>query len=204
MKRVFDVVLSVVSLILLSPVFLVTMVLIRVTSPGPVFYLQERVGKGKKLFVIYKFRTMLADAEKNTGPIWATQHDSRVTSIGAFLRKSHLDEIPQFINVIKGEMSIVGPRPERPTFVEQLKNQLPNYEKRLEVLPGITGLAQIRHRYDTNFGNASRKIRYDTLYIQKRSFWVDLGILLKTVRVIFTAVDSPLASNAGHARIAKE
>ncbi len=185
-KRTIDIVGSVFCLIILSPVMLITAILIKLTSKGPVFYSQVRVGKDGELFNIYKFRTMRTDAEKGTGPVWASKNDSRITPIGNILRKSRIDEIPQFINVIKGEMSIIGPRPERPIFVDQLKTQIADYEKRLDVKPGITGLAQVSHRYDENIADVRKKIKYDVLYIKNVCFWTDLNIILKTVRVVVT------------------
>lgn len=185
-KRVLDVFLSLVALVLLSPLFLVTAVLIKLTSRGPVFYSQERLGRYAKPFKMFKFRTMKVDAEKGTGAVWARINDPRLIPIGGFLRKAHIDEIPQFVNVLHGEMSIVGPRPERPVFVEKLKEQIPDYEKRLAVKPGITGLAQVWHRYDETIADVRKKIKYDLLYIKKICLWTDLTILMRTVRVVFT------------------
>jgi len=186
MKRGVDIVLSVVAILLLSPLFLITAILIKLTSKGPIFYFQERVGKDGELFNMFKFRTMKVDAEKGTGAVWAKKNDPRLIPIGGFLRKAHIDEIPQFINVLRGEMSVVGPRPERPVFVEQLKEQIPDYEKRLEVKPGITGLAQVWHRYDETIEDVRKKIKYDLLYIKKVCLWTDVMILLRTVRVVVT------------------
>lgn len=185
-KRVLDIVLSVIAMILLSPLFLITALLIKMTSKGPVIFTQTRVGKDGELFKIYKFRTMHVNAEKDTGPVWAQENDSRIIPIGSFLRKAHIDEIPQFVNVLRGEMSVIGPRPERPEFVTELKHQIPEYEKRLDVKPGITGLAQVWHRYDETIEDVKKKIKYDLLYIKKICLWTDLRILLRTVRVVFT------------------
>jgi len=135
---------------------------------------------------MFKFRTMKVDAEKDSGPVWARANDNRVTLIGKFLRKAHIDEIPQFINVIRGEMSIIGPRPERPAFVEKFKEEIPEYEKRLQVKPGITGLAQVWHRYDETLEDVKKKIKYDLLYIKKICLWTDIRILFRTVRVVIT------------------
>ena len=176
-KRLFDVSASVFALIMLSPLCLIVSILIKATSRGPIFFTQTRVGKDKKLFEMIKFRTMRTDAEKETGPVWAQANDNRVTPIGKFLRKAHIDEIPQFINVLKGEMSIIGPRPERPIFVEKLKTQISDYEKRLEVKPGITGLAQVWHRYDETLEDVKKKIKYDLLYIRKVCLWTDVMII---------------------------
>jgi len=185
-KRILDIVLSITALIVLSPLFLITALLIKLTSQGPIFYFQERVGKNGQLFKMYKFRTMRVDAEKGTGAVWAKKDDPRLIPVGGFLRKAHVDEIPQFVNVLRGEMSVVGPRPERLVFVQKLKTQIEDYERRLEVKPGITGLAQVRHRYDETLEDVKKKIKYDLLYIKKVCLWTDLTILLRTVRVVFT------------------
>lgn len=185
-KRTVDIIGSLLGLIVLSPLLLFTAVLIKLTSKGPVLYSQVRVGKNGKHFSIYKFRTMKVDAEKNTGPVWASKNDNRLTTIGGVLRKSRIDEIPQFVNVLRGDMSLVGPRPERPIFVEQLKSQICDYEKRLDVKPGITGLAQVWHRYDETVEDVRKKIKYDILYIKKACFWTDIRILLRTFLVVFT------------------
>ena len=185
-KRAIDIVGAAIGLTILSPLLLITSMLIKLTSKGPVLYSQIRVGKDGKHFNIYKFRTMKVDAEKTTGPVWAAKNDSRLTPIGGILRKSRIDEIPQFVNVLKGEMSLVGPRPERPMFVEQLKTQICDYEKRLDVKPGITGLAQVWHRYDETLEDVRKKIKYDVLYIRKACFWTDIRILLRTFLVVFT------------------
>lgn len=181
-----DIVGAFIGLILLSPLLLLTSLLIKFTSKGPVLYSQVRVGKSGKHFQIYKFRTMRVDAEQVTGPVWAAKNDNRITPIGGILRKSRIDEIPQFVNVLKGDMSLVGPRPERPIFVEQLKTQISDYEKRLDVKPGITGLAQVWHRYDETLEDVRKKIKYDILYIKKACFWTDILILLRTFRVVLT------------------
>lgn len=185
-KRIFDMVASILAIIIFSPLFLLTGILIKLTSKGPVFYTQTRVGLGGKHFEIIKFRTMRVDAEKDSGPVWAKKIDSRITPIGNFLRKAHIDEIPQFVNVLKGEMSIIGPRPERPIFVQQFKKEITDYEKRLQIKPGITGLAQVWHNYDVTIQDVRKKIKYDILYIKNVCFWTDLRILFRTVRVVFT------------------
>ena len=185
-KRAFDIIASVLGIILLSPLFLVTAVLIKCTSKGPILFTQTRVGKGGTLFDIYKFRTMRVDAEKETGPVWAENNDPRLIPIGRFLRKAHIDEIPQFINILKGEMSLIGPRPERPIFVQKFKKEITNYEKRLAVKPGLTGLAQVWHKYDETIEDVRKKIKYDLLYIKKLCLWTDVRILFRTVRVVFT------------------
>jgi exopolysaccharide biosynthesis polyprenyl glycosylphosphotransferase len=185
-KRTFDISASAVGLVLLSPLMLLTAVLVKLTSKGTVLYSQTRVGKDGHHFEIYKFRTMKADAEKDTGPVWAAENDNRLTPIGDLLRKTHMDELPQFFNVFRGEMSIIGPRPERPVFVNQFKEIIPEYERRLTVKPGITGLAQVWHRYDETIEDVKKKLKYDLLYIRKLCFWADLMIAIRTFRVIFT------------------
>ena len=185
-KRIFDLTISVLSLIVLSPLLLMTALLIKLTSKGPIVYTQTRVGLDGQHFNIYKFRTMRVDAEKETGPVWAIKNDSRLTPIGGILRKSRIDEIPQFINVLKGDMSIIGPRPERPVFVNKFSEIIPDYSKRLAVKPGITGLAQVWHRYDENIDDVKKKVKYDILYIKKMCFIADIRIVLRTIRVVLT------------------
>ena len=145
------------------------------------FFKQNRVGKGGKLFMMYKLRTMRLDAEEGSGPVWAKENDPRLIRGGLVIRKLHLDEFPQLLNVLKREMSIVGPRPERPVFVDSLSKEIPDYKKRLKVNPGITGLAQVWHKYDESLKDVKKKIKYDLLYIRKMCFLVDLRILFRTV-----------------------
>jgi len=178
--RVLDVVGSVILLVLFSPLVAIATLLIKLTSAGPVFYKQIRVAKDGGTFELYKFKTMIDDAEKDSGPVWAAENDPRVTKIGRFLRDSRLDELPQLINVIKGDMSLVGPRPERPHFVKLHK---PLRQIRLAVKPGLTGFAQIRSLYGLH---PKHKARYDYLYIQKRSFLLNLYILAMTIPVMFS------------------
>jgi exopolysaccharide biosynthesis polyprenyl glycosylphosphotransferase len=185
-KRIGDIAGAFIGLVLTAPLMLAAAVLVKVTSPGPIFYSQIRVGKDGKTFRMYKFRTMKVDAEQQTGPVWAQKNDHRLTTGGGIMRKMRIDELPQFINVIKGDMSLIGPRPERPCFVEKLKTQIPNYEKRLSVKPGITGLAQVRNRYDENITDVRRKVKYDLFYIRKMNIWNDLKIILSTLRVVVT------------------
>jgi exopolysaccharide biosynthesis polyprenyl glycosylphosphotransferase len=185
-KRAFDIAISIFAVIVLSPLFLITALMIKCSSRGPVIFTQVRVGKEGQHFKIYKFRTMRVDAEKVSGPVWAKENDPRLLPIGKFLRKTHIDEIPQFFNVLKGDMSFIGPRPERPIFVEKFKKEIYDYEKRLQVKPGITGLAQVRHRYDETIADVRKKIKYDILYIKKLCLWTDLLICLRTVRVVLT------------------
>lgn len=176
--RMLDVAGSLSLLFLSFPLMILASILIKLTSPGPVLYKQQRIGKDGKVFTLYKFRTMVKDAEKIFGPVWATRDDQRVTSFGRILRQTRFDEIPQLLNVLKGQMSLVGPRPERPHFVKQHKALR---ELRLAVKPGITGLAQIRNFYDLN---PDRKIKYDYLYIQRRSFLLNVYILAKTIPIV--------------------
>ena len=168
--------------VVFSPVMAACALLIKLTSRGPVFYTQERVGKGGRVFTLIKLRTMYQNAEAETGPTWARgdHEDPRVTPVGRILRKTHLDEVPQLINVLKGEMSLIGPRPERPCFVEEFKEEVTDYDRRLTVKPGITGLAQIRSGYDRTLRDVRRKVRLDCLYIRRRCWMVDASILWHT------------------------
>lgn len=185
-KRVMDIMIATIALIILLPLCILIALLIKITSKGPIFYSQVRSGKDEKPFDIYKFRTMKVDAEKESGPVWAKQKDNRITPIGKFLRKSRIDEIPQFINVLHGEMSVIGPRPERPIFIEKLKGQISDYPKRMAVKPGITGLAQVYHRYDESIADVRKKVKYDMLYIKKMSIGTDLRIVGRTMGVVVT------------------
>lgn len=214
-KRALDVTLSGVGLILLSPLFLVLAVLIKLDSEGSVFYRQERIGQNRRRadrrhfqfdvssdrrlnrnrrredyfgvpFAVYKFRTMHKDAEKKCGPIWATKDDPRVTRLGRLLRKTRFDELPQLWNVFRGDMSLVGPRPERLFFVRKLAPQVRNYTMRLTFKPGITGLAQVEKGYDSSVGDVNKKLKYDLLYINNWSLWQDIKILGKTTLVVIT------------------
>jgi lipopolysaccharide/colanic/teichoic acid biosynthesis glycosyltransferase len=172
---------SFIGLLIASPVLIVTGIAIKITSSGPVFYTQVRVGKDGRLFNIIKFRTMRADAEFQTGPVWTKKNDSRITTIGRFLRKTHIDELPQLINVLKGDMSTIGPRPERPHFVDMLNNEIQGYTRRLTVKPGITGLAQCYCKYDETITDVRRKLRYDVLYIKNRCWRLDMQIIWRTL-----------------------
>ncbi len=183
-KRVFDVVLAVGGLAIAAPLFPVIMLLIRLESPAPVFFRQMRVGQGERGFVLYKFRTMRRDAESGTGAVWAQKDDPRITKVGRFLRKSRLDEIPQLLNVLKGDMTFVGPRPERPEFVEKLKEVIPYYSERHSIKPGITGWAQVKYPYGASVEDAVEKLRYDLFYIKHISLFLDLLIILETVKVV--------------------
>ena len=185
-KRLFDIFVSLFGLLISLPILLGTILLVKVTSPGPVFFRQTRVGKGGKLFEILKLRTMIEDAERQTGPVWAKENDPRVTSFGKVLRLSRIDEIPQLVNVLKGEMSIIGPRPERPEFVDTLCKEISDYQKRLKVRPGITGLAQIKHGYDSTIKDVRKKVKLDLLYIKRMCFLTDFRILMSTIFVVLT------------------
>lgn len=184
LKRALDITLSLAALIMLSPLMLLIAIAIKLNSSGPVFYKQIRVGKKEKPFDMLKFRTMIQEAEAATGPVWAKENDPRITSVGKFLRKTHLDELPQVINVLKGEMSIVGPRPERPFFVNEFRQSIPHYHRRLCAKPGITGLAQIKRRYDESLADVKKKLRYDVLYIQKMCPLLDLKVIAMTIGAV--------------------
>jgi len=169
-------------LVLSSPLILVCAAFIKLTSRGPAFYTQDRVGKDGRIFKMIKLRTMRHDAEASTGPVWAVgEEDPRVIPIGRLLRRLHLDEFPQLVNVLRGEMSLIGPRPERPELVAQLRDQVSGYERRLSIKPGITGLAQIRAGYDRTVRDVRRKVRLDCLYIRRMCWWVDFLIIVGTL-----------------------
>ncbi|HEU5051301.1 MAG TPA: sugar transferase [Gemmatimonadales bacterium] len=201
-RRAVNFVLALVGLIVALPVFALVALLIKLTSPGPVMYTQVRVGLdrrgdtsgnlnrrrvsdiGGKPFNIYKFRTMHVNAEQGTGAVWARKHDPRVTWIGRYLRQYRIDELPQLINVLRGEMNIVGPRPERPMIFAELRKNISEYPLRQRAKPGITGLAQINHHYDRCLDDVRTKVRYDLEYIERQSLWEDLRIMLQTIPVI--------------------
>ena len=183
-KRVFDLVMSAILVVCTAPLLALLAAVIKLDSEGPVFYGQERVGRGGKIFRLHKFRTMRIDAETVSGPVWAAQKDPRVTRIGAFLRKTRLDEIPQVFAVFRGDMSFVGPRPERPFFVQQLKSQIPFYGMREAQKPGITGWAQIRYPYGSSVEDSRAKLEYDLYYVQHQSLFLDLAICFHTVKTV--------------------
>ena len=190
-KRILDNVLSLLILFAASPIMLITVVAIKLDGDGPVLYRQRRVGKEGKEFELIKFRSMIKDAEKETGPVWADEKDRRVTSVGRILRPLGIDELPQLLNVIKGEMSLVGPRPERPEFVADFIGQsqkkdsiIPFYKKRLFVKPGVTGWAQVMYPYASSYEQTLEKVGYDFYYIKNMSLHLDLWILLKTIKVM--------------------
>ncbi|MBK8984284.1 MAG: exopolysaccharide biosynthesis polyprenyl glycosylphosphotransferase [Ignavibacteria bacterium] len=182
-KRLIDISISGITLILLSPLLLLVSILIKMTSKGPVFYKQERVGKKSEIFTIYKFRSMVIYSEEY-GPEWSGENDPRITKFGKLIRKLYIDEIPQMYNVLKNEMSLIGPRPERPFFVEQLKKEIPYYYKRLSIKPGITGWAQIKHKYDTSVDDVKSKLQFDFYYIENMSLKLDFKIMINTIIVI--------------------
>ncbi len=213
-KRSMDIVGAIVGLILTTPVWILLPIIIKLDSKGPVFYSQVRVGINRRkenrrmyqktevndnrnrdrrrddyngsTFKVLKFRTMVSDAEKSSGPVWASKNDPRITVIGNFLRKTRLDEIPQFINILFGDMSLVGPRPERPTFVKDLSGKVDSYTDRLKVKPGLTGLAQITNGYDSSIAAVAEKVKHDLEYIDNWSVMTDIKIILKTFIVVFT------------------
>jgi sugar transferase (PEP-CTERM system associated) len=183
-KRLASVLVSIIGLLLSLPLFPFIALMIKITSSGPLFYMQTRVGRDGTLFYCYKFRTMRADAEADTGATWAADNDPRITPVGKFFRKARLDEIPQLWNVLKGEMSFIGPRPERPEFVDRLATEIPFYRLRHTVRPGITGWAQIRYEYGNSVEDAKEKLRYDLFYIKNMSPGLDLLVFLQTIKII--------------------
>jgi len=201
-NRAVNVALAVVAIVVLAPAFLVIGALVWLTSPGPILYTQTRVGIDRRsrralalydrragdaggcVFTMYKFRSMYVDAERGSGAVWATQDDPRVTPVGRILRRTRLDELPQLFNVLRGDMNIVGPRPERPTIVAELRKDISEYPLRHRAKPGITGLAQINHAYDQSLDDVRQKVRYDLEYLRRQSVAEDVRIMLKTVPVM--------------------
>jgi len=183
LKRIEGFTVSLIGLTLLSPLVLLISIVIKIDSRGPILYRQKRVGEKGKVFKLLKFRSMIQNAETN-GPVWAGENDSRITRVGKYLRKWRLDEIPQMINVLKGDMSFVGPRPERPYFVEDLRKEIPFYDQRFSIKPGITGWAQIRYPYGASKEDALEKLKYDLYYIKNLSPLFDLVIIFETVKVV--------------------
>jgi len=184
LHRALDIFAGLALLLLTLPLLLVVALAIKLDSRGPVLYRQERVGRHHRRFHILKFRSMTVDAERPGVAVWAAVGDSRVTRVGRFIRLTRIDEIPQAINILRGEMSFVGPRPERPVFVEQLIATIPHYADRAAVRPGLTGLAQVKYPYGASIEDARAKLSYDLGYVRKRSLWLDLRIILATVRVV--------------------
>ncbi len=183
-QRLVGIAVCLVALPIALPLMGLAAIAIKLTSPGPVLYRQERVGKGGRLFTIMKLRTMKEDAEKDTGAVWASKDDPRVTPVGRILRQTRLDELPQLFNVLRGDMSLIGPRPERPEFVEQFKQIMPMYDLRHSVRPGITGWGQVNSGYDTSVDTVFRRLRYDLYHIRNTSLSLDLRIILRTVSVM--------------------
>jgi exopolysaccharide biosynthesis polyprenyl glycosylphosphotransferase len=185
-KRFMDITVASAVLLCGLPFWLIVAAAIKLNSPGPAVYSQVRVGQNGRNFTMLKFRSMFQDAEKHSGPAWATEKDPRITPVGRFIRKTRLDEIPQFFNVLKGEMSLVGPRPERPYFVEQLKKEIPWYVRRIKMKPGVTGWAQVKHKYDASIEDVKQKVLYDLYYFENMSIMLDIKIILRTFLVVFT------------------
>jgi len=181
-KRIFDIILSGSGLILSSPLWLVFSLAVELHDGGPVFYTQNRVGKGGKIFKVYKFRSMVSDAEKHTGPVFATENDPRVTKVGRILRAIGMDELPQLWNIFKGDMSFVGPRAERPELVKKFAEKVANYRNRFAIKPGLTGVAQVYGRYNSP---PNQKLHYDLFYIKKQSFLLDLKLIFVSFWITF-------------------
>lgn len=184
LKRAFDIILAIIGLIVAAPIMLLTGLAVRLTSPGPALYHQIRVGQNGRHFTVHKFRSMRQDAEAKSGAVWAQKNDPRITPIGRFCRKTRLDELPQLWNVLVGDMSFVGPRPERPEFVEQLSEQIPYYRQRHVVKPGVTGWAQVMYSYGASVEDAVEKLQYDLFYIKHLSVAFDVFVLFKTVQTV--------------------
>ncbi|MEL5898971.1 sugar transferase [Clostridium sporogenes] len=180
-KRFFDVVLSLIACIIAIPIITIACIFVVLETEGSPIYCQKRLGKDGKEFILYKIRSMTINAESLSGPKWADKNDKRVTKVGKFIRKTRIDELPQLFNIIKGDMSIVGPRPERPIFTEKFEKDIPGFKDRLKVVPGLTGLAQINGGYDIT---PKSKLKWDLKYIQQRGLWLDLKIILKTALIV--------------------
>ncbi|PLX06822.1 MAG: hypothetical protein C0596_14055 [Marinilabiliales bacterium] len=183
-KRFLDIFLSLVAIAILLPVYLLLSIGVKLSSPGPILYSHYRIGKSKKPFKIFKFRSMVVDAEKN-GPALSSKNDSRITRFGRFMRKTRLDEIPQFFNVLKGDMSIVGPRPERQFFIDKIVEKAPHYVHLLSVRPGITSWGQVKYGYAENVDQMIERLKYDIIYIENRSLYIDFKIMIYTIKIIF-------------------
>lgn len=184
-KVIIDFSLAFILLVVTAPLTLLSVLLVKLTSRGPAFYSQTRLGLEGKPFRIYKIRTMAHDCEKSSGPVWCKQGDARVTRVGRVLRRCHFDELPQLWNVLRGDMSLVGPRPERPEFVPGLEKALPRYRERLQARPGVTGLAQVQLPPDTDLESVRRKLAHDFCYVENAGFWLDLRILIGTFFHVF-------------------
>ena len=185
-KRMMDVMVAIAGCIISLPIALLIALAIKLSAPfSPVIYTQDRVGQFGRVFRMYKFRTMRPEAESATGAVWASESDARITGVGRILRRTRMDELPQLLNILRGEMSIVGPRPERPEFVTMLERQIPYYSERANVMPGLTGWAQIRYPYGSSIEDAARKLEYDLFYIRHLSIALDVQIILSTIRIVF-------------------
>lgn len=180
-KRFFDIILSLIVCIIVIPIIIITCIFVVLETEGTPIYCQRRLGKNGKKFMLYKIRSMKINAESASGPKWADKNDKRVTKVGKFIRKTRIDELPQLFNIIKGDMSIVGPRPERPIFTERFQRDIPDFKDRLMVVPGLTGLAQINGGYDIT---PKSKLKWDLRYIKQRGLWLDFKIILKTVLIV--------------------
>jgi exopolysaccharide biosynthesis polyprenyl glycosylphosphotransferase len=183
-KRITDIFFSVLLLILTSPIIFLTSIIIKLDSKGPVIFSQERVGQNRRPYMIHKFRSMVADAETKSGPVWAQAEDKRITRIGNFIRKWRIDEIPQLWNVLRGDMSFVGPRPEREFFIKQLEKEIPYYGERMSVKPGVTGWAQVSYGYGASVEDAIEKLNYDLFYIKNMSILMDILVVLRTIKTV--------------------
>jgi exopolysaccharide biosynthesis polyprenyl glycosylphosphotransferase len=183
-KRAVDIALALVGLALTAPVMALVALVVKLDSRGPVLFRQERVGQYGRIFVLKKFRSMRENAEEHGRAVWATRNDPRVTRVGWFLRRSRLDELPQLVNVLAGDMSFIGPRPERPEFVRLLQQRIPFYMERQSVKPGLTGWAQVRHHYAASVDDTVEKLQYDLYYIKNLSLFLDLLILVSTIQVV--------------------
>ena len=185
-KRVFDLLCTLLLTVVASPLMLLTALAIKLESRGTVFYWQERVGANNQVFQVAKFRSMAVDAEKDGKPVWAAANDARVTRVGQVIRRLRIDELPQLLNVLRGDMSLVGPRPERPFFVDQLTQEIPYYALRHSVKPGVTGWAQVRYQYGSTVEDSQEKLQYDLYYIKNHTLFLDIVILLETIGVVLT------------------
>lgn len=187
LKKIVDYIYSIILIIITLPITLITAICIKLDSPGPIFYTQKRVGQFNKEFKVIKFRSMAVDAESK-GAQWAQKADPRVTRVGRILRKTRIDEIPQLLNVLKGEMSLIGPRPERSVFIEKLVNEIPFYEFRHSILPGITGLAQVKYPYGASIEDGVWKHKYDLYYIKNQNFYLDVKIIFLTIKTVLSGL----------------
>jgi len=193
-KQMIDIILAGILMILTLPLWLFIALAIKLEDRGPILYFQKRIGKNKKTFLLIKFRSMIPNAEKR-GAIWAKKQDIRITKVGKFLRKTHLDELPQMLNILKRDINLVGPRPERPNFVFQLEKQIPHYHLRHLIKPGFTGWAQIKFRYARTIEDSFEKFQYDLYYLKNRSLFLDLRILLKTLQLFFKSEEDKSSSS---------